>query len=127
MARNLIENAIRHNVDSGMVRITTMSSGAAATLEIENDGPRIDPSLVDRLFEPFRRLERTANPGHGAGLGLAIVRSVVAAQGGRLTARARPDGGLAIAVELPRPTRDGAAMVYTTRGALEPRLPRRSE
>lgn len=127
MVRNLIENAIRHNHDGGTVRITTTGSGVAATLEIENDGPLIAPSLVDRLFEPFRRLERTANPGRGAGLGLAIVRAVVAAQGGRLTARARPDGGLAIAVELPRPTRDGAAMAFTTRGALESRPTQRSE
>jgi len=74
---------------------------------VANSGSLIDPGQVDGLFEPFRRLggDRLAPPGGrgpGAGLGLSIVRSVVAAHGGRVTARPRTGGGLVVEVFLPQ-------------------------
>jgi signal transduction histidine kinase len=62
----------------------------------------IDADEVDGLFEPFRRLGADRLAGRGAGLGLSIVRSVVAAHGGRVTARPRPGGGLIVEVFLPK-------------------------
>jgi signal transduction histidine kinase len=74
-------------------------------LSVENDGPLIPSSDVDRLLEPFQRLGRDRVPDGvgGSGLGLAIVRAVVDAHGGRLTVQSRPEGGLKVTVTFPMP------------------------
>jgi signal transduction histidine kinase len=100
---NLVENAIRHNVPNGWLRITTGQTNDKVWLHVANGGGVIPGGDVDRLFEPFRRGSgkvRTATK--GAGLGLAIVRLIVEAHQGRLQAAAPPFGGLAVRVELPR-------------------------
>ncbi|MEW6476433.1 MAG: HAMP domain-containing sensor histidine kinase [Actinomycetota bacterium] len=117
LAGNLIENAIRHNEPGGRLEVVTgpAPDGGEVRLAVANSGPVIDAAEVDGLFEPFRRLgtDRVANaaagaggapPGRarGAGLGLSIVRSVVAAHGGRIAAHPRPGGGLVVEVFLPR-------------------------
>jgi signal transduction histidine kinase len=103
---NLVENAIRHNVPNGWLRITTGQTNDKVWLHVANGGTVIPSGDVDRLFEPFRRgagKVRTAT--RGAGLGLAIVRLIVDAHHGRLQAAAPPFGGLAVRVELPRERR----------------------
>jgi signal transduction histidine kinase len=104
LVENLVDNAIRHNLDGGRVEISTETTGGQATLAIGNTGAVIPPGEVDRLFQPFQRLgaERVGHAG-GHGLGLAIVRSIAAAHGATLTASARPDGGLGIQVTFPLP------------------------
>jgi signal transduction histidine kinase len=108
LAGNLIENAIRHNETGGQLEVVTgpAPDGGEVRLAVTNSGPVIDAAEVDGLFEPFRRLgaDRVAAGGgaRGAGLGLSIVRSVVAAHGGRIAARPRPGGGLVVEVFLPR-------------------------
>jgi signal transduction histidine kinase len=101
LVRNLIENAIRHNVGGGAVAITTSERHGSAVLTVENDGPQIPPAGVRHLFEPFRRLDRNASADQGSGLGLAIARAVVVSHGGEITATARPAGGLDVSAELP--------------------------
>jgi signal transduction histidine kinase len=103
---NLVENAIRHNVPNGWLRITTGQTNDKVWLHVANGGAVIPGGDVDLLFEPFRRGSgkvRTAT--RGAGLGLAIVRLIVEAHRGRLQAAAPPFGGLAVRVELPRERR----------------------
>ncbi|GAB2464015.1 sensor histidine kinase [Jatrophihabitans fulvus] len=99
---NLVENAIRHNVPDGWLRITTGQSADKVWLHVANGGTVIPGGDVDRLFEPFRRGGRMRTATRGAGLGLAIVRLIVEAHRGKLQAAAPPFGGLAIRVELPR-------------------------
>jgi signal transduction histidine kinase len=108
---NLVENAIRHNVPNGWLRITTGQTSDKVWLHVANGGSVIPGGDVDRLFEPFRRgsaKARTAT--RGAGLGLAIVRLIVEAHQGRLQAAAPPFGGLAVRVELPRERRRPSSM-----------------
>jgi len=108
---NLVENAIRHNVPNGWLRITTGQTDDKVWLHVANGGSVIPGGDVDRLFEPFRRGSgkvRTAT--RGAGLGLAIVRLIVEAHRGRLQAAAPPFGGLAVRVELPRDRRQPTSM-----------------
>ena len=100
---NLVENAVRHNVDGGWLRVSCGEAAERAWLHVANGGQVIPPGDVDALFEPFRRgagKVRTAT--RGAGLGLSIVRLIVEAHHGRLHAAAPPFGGLAVRIELPR-------------------------
>jgi signal transduction histidine kinase len=104
LAQNLVENAIRYNVDEdGWVRVSTRRTGDASILEVANSGPVVPAFEVEGLFEPFRRLgtERLATASKGAGLGLSIVRAIAKAHGGEATAAPRPEGGLTVTVTLP--------------------------
>ncbi|MBO9578008.1 MAG: HAMP domain-containing protein [Microbacteriaceae bacterium] len=97
-ARNLLDNAIRHNVDGGHVHVRLTSDG----LEVENGGEELDPETVALLAEPFHR-GAGSRVSEGMGLGLAIVESIAAAHGGELRLTARPGGGLIATLRLPRP------------------------
>lgn len=112
---NLVENAIRHNVPDGWLRITTGQSADKVWLHVANGGTVIPNGDVDRLFEPFRRGGRMRTATRGAGLGLAIVRLIVEAHRGKLQAAAPPFGGLAIRVELPREQSEPARRTDTTK------------
>jgi signal transduction histidine kinase len=102
LAGNLVENAVRHNVDGGWLRVDTGTVEGRARLEVSSSGPVVEPSEVAGLFEPFRRLGVARTAQRGAGLGLAIVRAVAELHGGTARASARPDGGLVVTVDLPR-------------------------
>jgi signal transduction histidine kinase len=102
LAENLIENAVRYNAAVGWVRVRTGVERGEAVLSIANPGARIDPSAVEELLEPFRRLESSrARSTGGYGLGLAVVRAVAQAHGGRVAVLARREGGLEVTVSLP--------------------------
>ncbi len=112
LTTNLTHNAIVHNLpQGGRVRVTTRREAAAAVLRVENTGALLHPDLVATLAEPFQRgSARThvepAQAGRqgahaGAGLGLAIARSIAEAHDGSLTLVAQPGGGLQVTVRLP--------------------------
>jgi hypothetical protein len=103
VAGNLVENAVRHNVAAGWVETRTGIRGGMAELCVASSGPEIAADRVEELFEPFRRgpVDRTAGT-PGSGLGLSIVRAVVHAHGGTVSAEPVPGGGLTVTVYLPR-------------------------
>jgi signal transduction histidine kinase len=103
LVANLVDNAIRHNREGGRVEVSTAKPEGLAVVSVSNTGTRIPPDEVERLFQPFQRLgtERISHAG-GHGLGLAIVRAIAGAHGATLTATARPQGGLDVAVSFPR-------------------------
>ncbi|MFI0407774.1 sensor histidine kinase [Actinomadura sp. 3N508] len=103
LVSNLVENAIKHNVeDGGELWIRTGMLEGYATIQVENTGPAVPAYEVERLFEPFRRLNADrVESAKGAGLGLSIVRSVVLAHRGAVYAAPRPGGGLIVTVRLP--------------------------
>lgn len=98
---NLIENAVRHNTSGGWVEVCTDQVGSQAVLKVSSSGEVVEPEAVAALFEPFHRggVARTAHD--GAGLGLSIVRAVVAAHSGTVHAEPVPGGGLTVTVRLP--------------------------
>ncbi|TAL24456.1 MAG: HAMP domain-containing protein [Frankiales bacterium] len=102
LAGNLVENAVRHNVDGGWLRVDTGVVDGRARLEVSSSGGVIAPGEVAGLFEAFRRHGTARTARRGAGLGLAIVRAVAELHGGTARASARPDGGLVVTVDLPR-------------------------
>ena len=98
---NLVANAIAYNEPGGWAEVEVAVADQPA-LVVRNTGQHIPAQDVTSLFEPFRRLgaDRTSNSG-GVGLGLSIVRSIVAAHEGTVRARPRPEGGLTVEVEFP--------------------------
>lgn len=94
---NLCDNAIHHNVPGGTVEVSVHRKIGRVVLTVANTGEVISADQVDRLFEPFQRLRRTADDGHH-GLGLSIVRAIARAHGAELTAHPQPHGGLVVEV-----------------------------
>lgn len=78
LARNLIENALKHGSQDEPVRVTLSAEGV---LRVANAGPIVPPDVLARLSEPF---ERGQSLTRGAGLGLAIAKTIAAGTGGRL-------------------------------------------
>ena len=110
LVANLLTNAVRHNVAGGRVEVRTGVKDGRAVLSVTNTGPAIPPGEVDRLFQPFQRLDRRrANYRDGHGLGLSIVRAIATAHGATITARPMPDGGLGVSVIFPPPASPTAA------------------
>ena len=101
MINNLLHNAIKYNEPGGWVEIVVADSPA---LLVHNSGQQLPAEAIPALFEPFRRrvADRT-NHRDGAGLGLAIARSIVTAHNGTITATPGSQGGLNVSVALPHP------------------------
>jgi two-component system sensor histidine kinase KdpD len=73
-------------------------------LRVRDHGPGVPPADRSRVFEPFQRLGDVPG-GEGVGLGLAVARGLVEAQGGAITLGDTPGGGLTVVVELGGPNR----------------------
>ncbi len=102
MVANLVENAIHHNVSGGWFSVKTWSDKGFSYLEVANGGPIIAPEEVERLFDRFYRPDRSRSRKTGGfGLGLSIVKSVVAAHQGDVQLQALDEGGLRVTVCLP--------------------------
>ncbi len=82
----------------GSVRIGIARDGGEVVVRVRDDGPGIDPVILDRVLDPFFT---TKEPGRGTGLGLTVAYAVVESHGGRLELRNHPDGGLEATVRLP--------------------------
>jgi signal transduction histidine kinase len=97
--RNLIDNAIRYG-DKAVVEIA--ATAGTAVITVADLGPGLPEDQLDKVFEPFVRLEgsRSRETG-GVGLGLAIARTIVQAHGGEIVLRNRSEGGLEATVRLP--------------------------
>jgi signal transduction histidine kinase len=101
---NLVQNALRHaSAEPGAICVRVRRRPPHVVLEVEDDGPGIPPEALERVFDRFYRVDRGRSRAHGgAGLGLAIVRHVAEAHGGRAWAEKRGDGsGARFSVELP--------------------------
>lgn len=84
LLRNLLENAIRHSPRGGCVRIEARTDAEHAEVRVSDDGPGVPPGARERIFEPFFRLPADRAEATGAGLGLAIGRSIARAHGGEI-------------------------------------------
>ncbi|MEW6276992.1 MAG: ATP-binding protein [Candidatus Eremiobacterota bacterium] len=100
---NLVENAVKYGPEEGEVRLGLEADGPYAHLTVADRGPGIPQALLPRIFERFYRVDqaRTRQQG-GAGLGLAIARSLVERWKGSIRAENRPEGGLAVRISLNR-------------------------
>ena len=99
MIVNLIDNALRYGKHE--VLVATGSEGANAVIEVRDRGPGIPVAEIERLKQPFTRLETARSDSGGSGLGLAIVDRVASMHGGTLDLAPREGGGLVARVVLP--------------------------
>ncbi len=100
---NYVSNALKFTPEGGRVTIRARPQGTdAVRLEVQDSGPGIAPEDQPRLFSAFQQLD--AGPGkrhEGTGLGLALVKRIVEAQGGRVGVSSRLGEGSLFFVELP--------------------------
>jgi two-component system OmpR family sensor kinase len=100
--RNLLDNALRFTPDGGRVDLGLSRDGAAAILFIQDSGPGISSTEIERVFDPFFR--GSSPGGEGAGLGLAIVKRIVDGLGGSVTLKSNASSdrtGLRVTITLP--------------------------
>ena len=97
---NLLDNALKYGQAAHAALHATQGE---ITITIGDDGPGIPEAELQRVFEPFYRLEQSRNRDTGGtGLGLAIAQSIAQAHGGQIALANRPEGGLRATLTLPR-------------------------
>jgi two-component system sensor histidine kinase KdpD len=97
---NLFDNAIKYSPGGSPLTISATRDEGSVLLTVADEGPGVSPEERDRIFEKFYR-GRTPGLASGVGLGLAIVRTVVEAHGGRIHVKDRQPQGACFCVILP--------------------------
>src|SRR5262249_50265667 len=118
---NLLSNAIKFTPEGGSVTVRVSPHGEDAfTAEIEDTGIGIHPADLPRLFTAFQQLDSSmAKTYQGTGLGLALTKHLVEAQGGQISVRSVPGQGSIFTFTLPRHIEDeqeSASEAHATKG-----------
>jgi two-component system, NtrC family, sensor histidine kinase KinB len=97
---NLIMNAIQHTGRDGTIRLTADADGDRVRFAVRDTGEGIPPEHLSHIFDKFYRVPSSKHSG-GAGLGLAIVREIITAHGGRIDVTSEPGKGTTFTFLLP--------------------------
>ncbi|KPW67927.1 Sensory box histidine kinase [Pseudomonas syringae pv. broussonetiae] len=95
---NLLDNALRHTPQNGLIRLQARRHGERAIISVEDNGEGIAYGQQGRIFEPFVQVGRKKG---GAGLGLALCKEIVQLHGGRMGVYSRPGQGTQFYMALP--------------------------
>jgi two-component system sensor histidine kinase CpxA len=100
---NIVRNAVHHSPPESEVKVHLSQDDEHVMIDVRDSGPGVDEADLRRLFEPFFRTRKSAESknARGTGLGLAIAKRAVGVNGGTISARNHPDGGLLVRVLLP--------------------------
>ena len=101
IVKNLVSNALKYSPPGTRVRVRACATAAGVEISVDDEGGSIPPGELARIFEPYYRAPGAAAAARGAGLGLAVVKSLVEAHGGRIRAHSEPAQGTRMAVVLP--------------------------
>jgi two-component system OmpR family sensor kinase len=100
---NILDNAIKYNVDSGWIEVIGDQSGTDLTITITNTGPGVAEPKIHKVFDQFYRVEESRSLRYGgSGLGLAIVKRIVELHGGKVNFESKPGSWTRVTVSLPR-------------------------
>ncbi len=91
--RNFLSNAAKYGGGGSVVRVTAQAGDGEVLVRVLDDGPGFPAEETERLFELFYRSPGTATMAPGAGIGLFVCARLIAAMGGRIWAKSRPEGG----------------------------------
>jgi signal transduction histidine kinase len=97
---NLLTNAVRHTPSDGSIAVRVVRAAEEVRVSVEDSGEGIAPEKVARMFDRFWRRDPARSAG-GSGLGIAIAQGLIEAQGGRIWAENRPEGGARVSFTLP--------------------------
>lgn len=107
---NLLSNAVKYNVDGGSVEVTVQPlPPEGIDIVVRDTGPGLDPTALQRIFEPFERLGQERGNVEGTGIGLAIARGLVRDMGGGLSVTSAPGDGCTFNLVLPTARAEDAA------------------
>ena len=98
---NLISNGIKYGKDSGFIRVTLKRDGDRAISQVIDDGIGISQQDLPKIWDRFYQVNPSRSSGSGAGLGLSMVRWIVAAHGGTITADSILGKGTRFTISLP--------------------------
>ncbi|MEA2254893.1 MAG: hypothetical protein QOG35_938 [Solirubrobacteraceae bacterium] len=98
---NLLANAFKHAPTGGVVRCTVTADGGRLHLDVADSGPGVAQGMRGEIFERYRQGAGSVGRPGGSGLGLSIVREVVALHGGQVVLSDAPEGGASFLVDLP--------------------------
>lgn len=98
---NLARNAVEQTTEGDRITLGSELSGGWVRLWVRDSGPGVSPADAERIFERFSRAQRAPRRSEGAGLGLAIVRSIAEAHGGRVTLDSPPGSGALFTIVIP--------------------------
>ncbi len=101
---NLVENGLRHTPQGSTVRVAVDMDGASPRLQVVDDGPGVPPTVRDKVFDRFYRLERSRST-PGSGLGLALVAAIAQLHNAEVSLS---DAGPGLAARLVFPPANGA-------------------
>jgi signal transduction histidine kinase len=99
---NILDNAIRYNVEGGQVTIEGTQATGMITISVTNTGPGIPEDEINKVFAQFYRIEKSRSGGHGgSGLGLAIAKRIVELHRGSIALESQPGQWTRVTVGLP--------------------------
>ena len=99
---NLVDNAIKYNVDGGKIDITAEAKHDKVYLSVFNTGKGIPEKDIDRVFEQFYRVEKSRSAQYGgSGLGLTIVKRIIELHRGNITIESEPEVWTRVNIHLP--------------------------
>ena len=99
---NLLSNAVKYNVEGGSIEVTVQAlPPEGVDIVVRDTGPGLDPTALQRIFEPFERLGQERGNVEGTGIGLAIARGLVRDMGGGLSVTSAPGSGCTFNLVVP--------------------------
>ncbi|MDA3790413.1 MAG: HAMP domain-containing sensor histidine kinase [Desulfobacula sp.] len=102
---NILDNAIKYNVEEGRVEVVGEQSEGGLTIMVSNTGPGVAETEIGKVFDQFYRVEQSRALQHGgAGLGLAIVKRIIELHNGQIKFESKPGDWTRVIVSLPHST-----------------------